>query len=90
LDQRVRAAQSAWGFVSPEATEQSVERLRADLASGAWEQRYGHLRTQRSFSAPCASWWAGRDALTRDDRRSRRKVPMINNPCENVQVITDS
>jgi SAM-dependent methyltransferase len=49
LDPRVRAAQSAWGFVSPEATERSVERLRADLASGAWEQRYGHLRTQPQF-----------------------------------------
>jgi SAM-dependent methyltransferase len=49
LDPRVRAAQSAWGFVSPEATERSVERLRADLASGAWEQRHGHLRTQTQF-----------------------------------------
>jgi hypothetical protein len=49
LDPRVRAAQSAWGFVSPEATERSVERLRTDLASGAWEQRYGYLRTQLQF-----------------------------------------
>jgi len=49
LDPRVRAAQSAWGFVSPEATAQSIERLRADLASGAWEQRYGYLRTQPQF-----------------------------------------
>ena len=49
LDHHVRAAQSAWGFVSPEATERSVERLRADLTSGAWDQRYGHLRTQPQF-----------------------------------------
>ena len=49
LDPRVRAAQSAWGFVSPEATERCVEHLRADLASGAWEQRYGQLRAQPQF-----------------------------------------
>jgi SAM-dependent methyltransferase len=49
LDPQVRAAQSAWGFVSPEAIERSIERLRVDLASGAWKQRYGHLRTQPQF-----------------------------------------
>lgn len=49
LDPRVRAAQSAWGFVSEPATTRAVERLRADLASGAWDDRYGHLRTQSSF-----------------------------------------
>jgi SAM-dependent methyltransferase len=48
LDPAVRAAQSAWNFVAdPEA---AVTRLRADLASGAWDVRYGHLRTQPSFA----------------------------------------
>ena len=49
LDPRVRAAQSAWGFVSAEATERAVDRLRDDLADGSWERRYGHLRTQPEF-----------------------------------------
>jgi SAM-dependent methyltransferase len=49
LDPRVRAAQSAWGFVTPEATHRAVEKLRADLASGAWQRAYGHWRTQPQF-----------------------------------------
>jgi SAM-dependent methyltransferase len=49
LDPQVRAAQSAWGFVTPAATQRAVDRLRADLASGAWQRRYGHLRTQPQF-----------------------------------------
>ena len=49
LDPRVRAAQSAWGFVTPEATNRAVEKLRADLASGEWQRAYGHLRTQPQF-----------------------------------------
>jgi SAM-dependent methyltransferase len=49
LDPRVRAAQSAWGFVSPEATHRTVEELRSDLATGEWERRYGRLRTQPEF-----------------------------------------
>lgn len=49
LDPSVRAAQSAWGFVSGPATTRAVESLRADLASGAWDARHGHLRTQPSF-----------------------------------------
>jgi SAM-dependent methyltransferase len=49
LDPRVRAAQSAWGFVSAEATARAVEQLRADLASGEWDRRHGHLRDQPEF-----------------------------------------
>jgi hypothetical protein len=45
----VRAAQSAWGFVDEAATTRAVERLRADLASGAWDARYGTLRDQPEF-----------------------------------------
>ncbi|MEV0716287.1 class I SAM-dependent methyltransferase [Asanoa sp. NPDC050611] len=50
LDPGVRAAQSAWGFVDALATARTVDRLSADLASGAWDARYGHLRTQPSFT----------------------------------------
>ncbi|MET8151349.1 class I SAM-dependent methyltransferase [Actinoplanes sp. NPDC049668] len=50
LDERVRAAQSAWGFVDEAATTRAVDRLRADLDSGAWDARHGHLRTQPTFT----------------------------------------
>ncbi|MEV6298244.1 methyltransferase domain-containing protein [Actinoplanes sp. NPDC051861] len=49
LDPRVRAAQSAWGFVSAAATERAISSLSADLASGEWERRHGHLREQPWF-----------------------------------------
>jgi len=49
LDPRVRAAQSAWGFIDETATARAVDRLRADLDSGAWDARHGHLRTQPQF-----------------------------------------
>jgi len=49
LNPRVRAAQSAWGFVEDAAITRGIERLRADLASGAWDSRYGTLRTQPEF-----------------------------------------
>jgi SAM-dependent methyltransferase len=49
LDPAVRRAQSAWGFVAPAAQERAVARLADDLASGAWDARYGALRTQPAF-----------------------------------------
>ncbi|MFU8875284.1 methyltransferase domain-containing protein [Micromonospora sp. SL4-19] len=49
LDPGVRAAQSAWGFVEPDAALAAMEQLRSDLESGAWDARYGHLRTQKEF-----------------------------------------
>jgi SAM-dependent methyltransferase len=50
LDPAVRAAQSAWGFVEPDAITRGVGRLRADLESGAWDTRYGALREQSEFT----------------------------------------
>jgi SAM-dependent methyltransferase len=49
LDPAVRAAQSTWGFVSEQSVAQFVRTLGADLASGAWDARYGALRTQPTF-----------------------------------------
>ncbi|MEU4217394.1 class I SAM-dependent methyltransferase [Actinoplanes sp. NPDC026623] len=49
LDPRVRAAQSAWSFVDDAAATRAVDRLRADLDSGAWDTRHGHLRAQPWF-----------------------------------------
>lgn len=36
---------SLWHRLSPETVRRGQERLRADLASGAWDARHGHLRT---------------------------------------------
>ncbi|GAA4505996.1 methyltransferase domain-containing protein [Actinoallomurus oryzae] len=49
LDPLVRKSQSAWGFVDQKAIGRAVERLRTDLADGAWDRRHGHLRQQPYF-----------------------------------------
>jgi hypothetical protein len=46
LDPVVRQCQSGWAQLSSEAEQRFVERLSDDLASGAWDRRYGHLRTE--------------------------------------------
>jgi SAM-dependent methyltransferase len=50
LDPRVRAAQSAWGFITPEATQRTVAGLRQDLASGRWDETYASWRAQPQFN----------------------------------------
>jgi|SRR5579859_1261707 len=49
LEPSVRRAQSAWGFVEAGVEARFEAALRADLASGLWDQRYGALRRQPSF-----------------------------------------
>ena len=49
LDPAARAAQSSWRFVGPDVEAQSVARLSADLKSGAWDDKYGVLRSQPTF-----------------------------------------
>lgn len=49
LDPGARRANSAWSFVAPDTAAAYVEHLRADLASGAWDAQYGHLRQQPTF-----------------------------------------
>ncbi len=49
LEPAARQACSAWSFVPADERERSVERLRADLESGAWDEKYGPLRTQPFF-----------------------------------------
>jgi SAM-dependent methyltransferase len=49
LDPAVRKSQSAWRFVEPAVEERTVTALAADLASGAWDARHGHLRRQPFF-----------------------------------------
>jgi SAM-dependent methyltransferase len=49
LEPGARLANSAWSFVSPDIQERFVRDLSADLASGAWDAKYGALRTQPTF-----------------------------------------
>lgn len=49
LDAEARKANSAWSFVSPESADASVGHLHADLDSGRWDARHGHLRRQPSY-----------------------------------------
>jgi SAM-dependent methyltransferase len=49
LDPGARQAMSSFGFVDPAVVEAGMARLAADLASGAWDARYGHLRTQPTY-----------------------------------------
>jgi SAM-dependent methyltransferase len=49
LDSAVRASQSLWPLIGPEAEERIVGRLARDLESGLWDERFGHLRTMDVF-----------------------------------------
>ena len=49
LADATRRSQSAWGFVEEGVEERFVRTLGADLESGAWDRRYGHLRSQEVF-----------------------------------------
>ncbi len=46
LDPAARLACSAWSFVAPAAVARFEAHLARDLASGAWDAAYGHLRRQ--------------------------------------------
>lgn len=50
LDPAVRACQSAWGFVDAAVVKRGATRLAADLRSGAWDDKYGRLRGQPTFT----------------------------------------
>ena len=44
LDPDVRAGMSAFGLLKPAEVESGLRHLAADLESGAWDARHGHLR----------------------------------------------
>lgn len=44
LDPRVRASQSMWPLLADGVEQRIVDRLAADLESGRWDEKYGHLR----------------------------------------------
>lgn len=45
LDPRVRSGISMFALLDPGVVDRGVTRLAADLASGSWDDRHGHLRT---------------------------------------------
>lgn len=45
LDPVVRRASSVWHLMPTEETERGLSALRADLESGRWDERHGHLRS---------------------------------------------
>ena len=49
LDPEVRRAMSAWSFLDDGVVERFVAALSADLASGAWDERYGSFRELDTF-----------------------------------------
>lgn len=51
LDPTFRANTSGFAKADPATVEHELARLRADVASGDWDARYGNLRTARSFDA---------------------------------------
>ena len=51
LDPRRRAAMSGFAQIPAEAIESGLERLKRDIQNGAWDRRFGELRTQQSLDA---------------------------------------
>ena len=49
LDPGARLACSAWSFVDPAVESRFVAELGRDLETGAWDKKYGHLRSQPHF-----------------------------------------
>ncbi len=49
LDPAVRAASSAWHQLPGAVVDRIVSALTGDLASGRWDERHGHLRTQATL-----------------------------------------
>jgi SAM-dependent methyltransferase len=49
LEPEVRRAMSAWSFLSPDVVSRYETQLGDDLASGAWDERWGYFRTLPEF-----------------------------------------
>lgn len=49
LEPGVRRSQSVWGFVNAGVEDRFERALSADLHTGAWDKKHGHLRTQPTF-----------------------------------------
>ena len=52
LDPAARLACSSWSLVPEQAVNRFARELSADLASGKWDERYGHWRSEPFFDGP--------------------------------------
>jgi SAM-dependent methyltransferase len=50
LEKEVRLSQSAWSFLDETTENRLVNALADDLQSGEWDRKYGHFRTQPTFT----------------------------------------
>lgn len=50
LEKEVRLSQSAWSFLDEATENRLVKALADDLQSGGWDRKYGHFRTQATFT----------------------------------------
>ena len=51
LDEQVRRNTSGFALADAETVKTRIATLKRDLRSGAWDRKYGHLRTQPEFDA---------------------------------------
>ena len=51
LDPEVQAGMSWLALLPDDVRARGTERLRAELESGAWDERHGHLRAEHAFDA---------------------------------------
>jgi SAM-dependent methyltransferase len=49
LDPEIRAGMSAFALMEPSVVDRGIARLKADLESGEWDRRFGHLRALESW-----------------------------------------
>jgi SAM-dependent methyltransferase len=49
LEDEIRRAQSAWGFLPEGVEAKLIEAFRKELESGEWDRKYGHFRRQETF-----------------------------------------
>jgi len=52
LNEKARLACSSWSLVPKSSVERFDAELSADLASGRWDEKYGHYRSQPLFDGP--------------------------------------
>ncbi|MFT4101986.1 MAG: methyltransferase domain-containing protein [Burkholderiaceae bacterium] len=79
LDPRARLACSAWSFVPEPVVDSGVARLASDLASGVWDGKHGHLRSQPGLAGslrlvvawPTSTDWQRTASSTAPGRRPR-------------------
>ena len=51
LDPQARAATSGFARMDPAIVDRAVDAVQRDLASGAWDERHGHLRELEAYDA---------------------------------------